>query len=257
MDFLKLTPAMAVCLILLSTVPGDAQLAIEVFVPRMFRAADGLSLRYRLYVPPAEARVRPLPAVVYLHGSGGAGTDNLKQLSGGNAAGTHLWTSEDVKARHPAFVVAPQIPDGQRWDAAGPEPAPYAGLVLELLDGLAREFSIDRDRIYLLGQSLGGYGTWDLISKRPDAFAAAVPLCGGGDPKRVSAARGVAIWAFHGAKDQVVPVTKSREMVAALQAAGGSVKYTEYPETGHDVWTVAFAEPALPDWLFAQRRRGR
>ena len=101
---------------------------------------------------------------------------------------------------------------------------------------------LDPDRVYLTGQSLGGHGTWDIISKRPDLFAAAVPLCGNGNPSRVAAARRLPIWAFHGAQNPLVPVTGSRDLVAALRAVGSPVKYTEYPDVGHDVWTV-------PTWI--------
>jgi predicted peptidase len=191
---------------------------------------------------------------VYLHGAAGAGTDNLRQITGGNTRGTHVWTTAPVQTRYPAFVVAPQLPDGTTWHSPDAELSPYAELVLELLTRLAGDYSIDPDRVYLVGQSLGGFGTWDLISKRPDVFAAAVPLCGGGSAARVAAARRVAIWAFHGALDQTVPVARSRVLVAALRAAGSSVKYTEYPDVGHDVWTRAFAERDLPAWLFAQKR---
>ena len=130
-------------------------------------------------------------------------------------------------------------------------------LVLELVASLSKEFAIDSDRVYLVGQSLGGRGTWDLISKRPDLFAAAVPLCGDGSATRISKARAVPVWAFHGARDEVIPVTASRELVAALKAAGSSVKYTEYPDTGHNVWTRAFSEKDLAEWMFMQRRPKR
>jgi len=176
------------------------------------------------------------------------------QITGGNTRGTHLWTAPSTQARHPAFIIAPQIPVGNVWSASGPELSLDAELVIQLIANLSREFSIDPDRVYLIGQSLGGFGVWDLIAKRPDFFAAAVPLCGGGDPARIIAARRVPIWAFHGAKDEVVAVMRSREMVAALRAAGSTIKYTEYPNTGHDVWARAFSEPTLPQWLFAQRR---
>jgi predicted peptidase len=232
-----------------------AQDLVDGFAARTFVGKNGTKMQYRLFVPDQKARTRPLPAIVYLHGSGGIGSDNLKQISGGNTNGTHVWTTARMQARYPAFVVAPQLPAGERWDRQGGDGlAPYAQLVIELLDSLSREFTIDHARIYLTGQSMGGIGTWDLITKRPDAFAAAVPLCGAGTPARAAAAKGVAIWAFHGAKDDTVPVSGSRDMVAALRASGSNVKYTEYPDVGHDVWSRAYADPQLPGWLFAQQR---
>jgi predicted peptidase len=240
---------------LMTSTSATAQEVVDGFLGKVLRAADGSMLPYRLFLPDAAARARPLPLIVYLHGGGGAGRDNLKQISGGNTNGTHVWTGPEIQRRHPAFVVAPQLPDDEQWAAPALDRlAPYSALVIELLASLAKEFRIDPDRIYLTGQSRGGRGTWDIISKRPELFAAAVPLCGDGDSSRVRAARHLPIWAFHGAKDETIPVAGSRELVAALRAAGSTVRYTEYPDVGHNVWTVAYLERELPDWLFQQRR---
>lgn len=238
------------------TFPIGAQGVTDGFVSREFRGSGGVTLPYRLFVPDTTARV-PLPVVVYLHGSGGVGTDNIKQISGGNSNGTHLWATGMMQARHPSFVLAPQLPGENEWAGKGSEVAPYAGLVLELLASLSREFLIDADRVYVVGQPLGGFGVWDLVSKRPELFAAAIPLCGGGDRTRISAARGIPIWAFHGARDETVPVDRSRELVGALRTVGSPIKYTEYPDMGHDVWTRAFSEAGLPDWLFSKKREPR
>ena len=102
----------------------------------------------------------------------------------------------------------------------------------------------------MTGQSLGGYATWEMISRHPRRFAAALPLCGGGDGARIVAARTLPIWAFHGTKDPVVPVEESRELVAVLRRVGSPVKYTEYADVGHDAWTRAYAEPELAEWMF-------
>jgi predicted peptidase len=254
----RVMTTVATLAILLCASIGQAQEVVDGFAARTFVGADGVRMPYRLFVPDQQARRRPLPIVIYLHGGGGVGTDNLRQISGGNRNGTHVWATPQAQARHPAFVVAPQLPDGNRWDARGEEGiAPYASLVIELLGNLSREFAIDLDRVYLTGQSLGGFGTWDLITKRPEVFAAAVPLCGGGAPSRARVARNLPIWVFHGAKDEVVRVAGSREMVAALRGVGSAVRYTEYPDVGHDVWTVAYVERGLADWLFGQKRVSR
>ncbi len=213
---------------------------------------------YRIFTPKAFDTDGPLPMVVYLHGGGGAGADNVKQISGGNTNGTHVWTTAEHQAKHPSFVVAPQLPGSHRWknrDSASL--SEYAQLTVELLGTLRREFNIDPDRLYLTGQSRGGGGTWDIITKRPHLFAAAIPLCGGGDPSKASAIQDLPIWAFHGARDPKVPVERSREMVDALRQRGSTVRYTEYPEVGHAVWEKAYLEPALIDWLFAQRKNKR
>lgn len=232
------------------------QLTPAPFAPRMF-AHNGKLMPYRLFVPEGAVPDRPLPLVVWLHGAAGLGTDNRAQISvGGNEVGSRLWVRPDIQAKYPAFVVAPQSPPNELWGSpASAKVTTFGQLTLDLIDALAREFPIDRDRVYLLGQSRGGIGVWDLISKRPEVFAAAVPLCAQGDPKRIAAAHDVKVWVFHGAKD-TMPVANARDMVAALTSAGGTVRYTEYPDLGHEIWTRAFAEPDLPAWLFAQRRQG-
>jgi predicted peptidase len=236
----------------------DVQDAVDGFVARSFKAPSGETMPYRLFIPDAAARRERLPLILYLHGGGGIGTDNLKQISGGNTNGTHTWTTPEAQRRHPVFVLAPQLPQNRLSQAGRPDAwSPSLDTVLEILAAVSREFAIDSDRVYVTGQSMGGYGTWGFISRRPELFAAAVPLCGGGDAARIAAARMLPIWAFHGAQDPLVAVTESREMVAALRGAGSSVKYTEYPDVGHDVWTRAYSERELPEWLFRQRRSSK
>jgi predicted peptidase len=246
------------CMMIGASAASEAQYTVDGFAARTLVGSNGMVMPYRLFIPDEKKRTQPLPAIIYLHGAGGIGTDNFKQIAGGNSTGTHLWVTPEMQARHSAFVIAPQMAPGNVWDNRRAEGlAPSAQLVIELLEQLSREFAIDRNRIYVTGQSLGGYGTWDLITKRPDLFAAAVPLCGIGTPSRASAVRDMPIWVFHGAKDDLVPVTASREMVAALKAVGSTVRYTEYADVGHGVWERAYAEPELPNWLFAQRRKAR
>ena len=222
--------------------------AIDGFVARQFRGAAG-DLPYRLFIPDNYDPSRAYPLIVYLHGGAGVGRDNVAQISGGNRIGSHLWTSSELQARQPSFVVAPQSVD-KGWQ-------PRAQLVVDLIAALGKEFNLDRTRYYVTGQSMGGYGTWDLIVRWPNLFAAAVPLCGGGRVDAVDAIRDLPIWVFHGARDQTVPVEQSREIVNALRQLKSQVKYTEYPDVGHDVWTRAYREPDLITWLFAQRRQQR
>jgi predicted peptidase len=225
------------------------------FAPRMF-SKDGKTMPYRLFVPDVTARREPTPLVVWLHGASGLGTDNLRQISeGGNDIGSRLWVRPELQARHPAFVVAPQMPAGFTWgNPASEKLTDYGALVIDLVEALAREFPIDRHRIYVVGQSMGGIGVWDLISKRPEMFAAAVPVCAMANVQRVTVASGVKVWAFHGAQDPGMLVSGAREVVAAFKAAGGVIKYTEYADGGHDIWSRAFADPDLPALLFAQKR---
>lgn len=238
----------------LASVAND-DATLDGFVAREYQSATGVKLPYRLFIPNSANSDQELPLILYLHGSGGAGTDNRKQLSGGNARGTHVWIESSAQERHPAFVLAPQIPETSSWHSSSDESTPHVVALLELLDELRSELHIDARRVYVVGQSRGGFGVWDLIARHPDLFAAAVPLCGGGDMKRILSARNVAVWAFHGAKDDTVLVARSREMVDALRTVNSSVRYTEYPDVGHDVWIRAFEERDLPEWLFSQQRR--
>ena len=225
------------------------------FAPRAF-SKDGKVMPYRLFTPDAAARGEPLPLVLWLHGVSGVGTDNLRQITeGGNDLGSRLWVRPEIQAKYPSFVVAPQMPSLQNWGMPASEKlTTYGQLVVDLIDALTREFPIDRQRIYVVGQSMGGIGVWDLISKRPELFAAAVPVCASSDVRRVAAGVPVKVWAFHGAKDPGMPVAHARDLVAAFKAAGGTIKYTEYADGGHDIWTRAFADPHLPGWLFSQQR---
>jgi predicted esterase len=138
--------------------------------------------------------------------------------------------------------------------AAGKNPSTPMRLTLEVLDQLRKEFSLDDHRLYITGLSMGGYGTWDVIARHPKLFAAAVPVCGGGDENNAPLIKDIPIWCFHGGADPTVPTERSRNMIKALKDAGGNPKYTEYPGVGHNSWDKAYSEPELPKWLFAQKR---
>jgi len=171
----------------------------------------------------------------------------------------------DAGEANPCFLVAPQCPVGSKWvevpwDFQGPhqtpeEPSPAMRLTMELLDALEDEFSIDPDRRYVTGLSMGGFGTFDLLVRRGQYFAAGIPICGGLDESRAKEIAHVPFWVFHGSNDPAVPVVRSRSAVEALKAAGGDPKYTEYEGMGHNVWSRAYHEPELRDWLFRQHRR--
>ena len=125
-------------------------------------------------------------------------------------------------------------------------------LVVQILGAVEKEFRIDSSRIYVTGQSMGGYGTWDIVLRHPNRFAAAVPVCGAGDPTQAKSIAHIPIWAFHGDKDTAVPTKGSREMIEALKQAGSKGKYTEYPGVGHNSWSRAWSEEDLVPWLFKQ-----
>jgi predicted peptidase len=229
-------------------------------VDRSFRSKTGLVLPYRLYVPLDYLQSKRYPLVLVLHGSGERGHDNRKQLQNGVLA----FCEPKLQRKQAAFVVYPQCPEGARWVESDwnagsydltqvPLSAPLSA-ALDLMSTLEQEFTIDRGRLLVTGLSMGGYGTWDVILRYPDRFAGGMPLCGGGDPRQAAAARKVPVWAFHGAKDDTVPVAGARKMVQALRKAGGHVRYTEYPTVGHAVWDKAYADQNALRWLIGQRR---
>lgn len=220
-----------------------------------FAAGTFAHLPYRLFSPELR-RGKRYPLVLWLHGGGGRGDDNLQQLREGNAIGARIWTEPKQQAANPCFVVAPQCPANAMWTTIGERVRPTEQLwrVVDLLANLQTGLPVDPARVYVTGQSMGGYATWALLAECPAAFAAAVPICGGGDSETAKRMTGVPVWAFHGAQDRAVPVERSRTMIAAIRAAGGRPRYTEYRDVDHVVWTRAFAEPALLPWVFAQRR---
>ena len=215
---------------------------------------------YRLFRPEAKAK---LPLVMYLHGSGGLGDDNEKQLGLGNVFGTRVWLLPENQKKFPCFVVVPQTDRGWvRYDlsqqAEGPPKVlPGLGdgsrLALEIVDGLRREFAIDERRIYVMGQSMGGAGTWNMITYRPRFFGAAVICCGSVSLEDGSGSIETPLWSFQGDSDQTVPPSLSRDRIEARRKAGGHPLYTEYARVDHNVWQWAFTEPELVRWLFSQR----
>lgn len=222
------------------------------------------ALPYRMLKPDryGKAGQERYPLVIFLHGLAERGTDNQKQLCNGVEA----FAGDAARKNHPCFLMVPQCPPDGLWcriTAAADtrrnlplaqNPTEPAALVLELIDAVCRDYRVDTDRIYLTGVSLGGYGTWDLIARRPELFAAAMPVCGGGDPAQAGKLAHMPVWAFHGDHDPLVPVERSRDMITALQKAGGKPNYTEYKDANHDSWTPTYKNPDVLEWLFRQRK---
>jgi len=352
------TLTIAIVIVMLGSVPANSQTqeperveqvteqlkALRVhFDKETFTAPDGKVLPYRLFKPQNRDSGAKYPLVVYLHGGQGRGTDNIKNVSGGNVYGACVWALGENQSERPCFVLAPQLltgvstrrnsemavrgeRTGDQWklimdsSGAGREAAltlrkkdgawegyftmerttqkmPVSGLsfengvlrctvgdflkfdlnvdgdscvgtssrvggeasgrrVMALIKSIMSEFSIDANRVYVTGQSMGGRGTWSMIALYPDVFAAAVPVCGVGDLESAPdiVKNKIAVWAFHGTDDPLVPVENSRKMVAALKEAGGRPKYTEYPGVKHNSWVNAYLDPELARWLFEQRR---
>jgi predicted esterase len=209
----------------------------------------GNTLPYRLFRPPGfEEPEGSFPLVLFLHGAGERGDDNVAQVSSHIDGLIRATQSE----RFSAFLLAPQVPLGEGWSNFGSsQPAPAMELTLGIIEELKAAYAIDASRLYVTGLSMGGFGTWDVIAKFPEMFAAAAPMSGGGDPGQAGAMRGVPIWAFHGSADTTVPVQGTRLMVDALTQAGGSPIYSE-TSGGHIIWGPLYEDPSqeLYPWMF-------
>jgi predicted peptidase len=198
-----------------------------------------VTLGYLLYLPKDYAQEDSWPLMLFLHGAGERGDDLQRVKLHGPpkliAAGREF----------PFIVVSPQCPKDRWWE-------PFE--LTALLDEIVEKYKVDRDRIYVTGLSMGGFGTWNLVAFTPDRFAALAPICGGGESFAAKRLARVPAWVFHGAKDLLVPLERSQKMVEAMKKNGGSVKLTVYPEAGHDSWTAAYNDPELYRWLLEQKR---
>lgn len=230
--------------------------AIEI---RTHQGADGTEYKHLLVRPKEVKAGETYPLVVFLHGAGERGSDPA-------VLAKHFFPamlSEEYRERFPCFILAPQCPSGERWGSldwrtgedSGEMTAPLAA-VKALVGSALEEFPIDEDRLYLTGLSMGGYGTWDWTTREPGFWTAAAPICGAGDTKKAAAVKDLPLWVAHGDQDNAVPVERSREMVAAVVAAGGHPIYVEYPGVAHDSWTPAYGTPdGLIAWLFRQGKK--
>ncbi len=239
------------------------------YVKKLF-IRQGDTLRYRMLYPDAYNKKKSYPVITVLHGSGERGSNNEAQLLHGGS----LFQQEDLRKRFPSFVIFPQCPADSAWnvftrhpDSTGiagwmPEvhvadrPTRPALLVKALLDSLVGAKAATANQMYIGGLSLGGFGTFDMIERYPRFFAAAFPICGGGDTSAAHQfAKTVSVWIFHGDSDRTVDVRNSRNYYTVLKSRGADVKYTEYPGVGHNSWDNAFAEADLLPWLFSKRRQ--
>lgn len=215
------------------------------FVSKTLKMKNQRDRMYAVFVPPQYATnpTHRWPLILFLHGSGECGSDGIKHTT----QGLPVYISKHAN-RFPFLVVMPQA---QQTAFRGPE----AAAVWAILDEVDRNYRVDHDRIYLTGLSMGGIATWEMAVLRPDVFAAIVPVCGFAPNEYLSNIKDLPVWAFHGALDQNVSVSGSRDAIAALRKLGATPKYTEYPDQAHVCWDRAYAEPGLYKWLLKQRRR--
>lgn len=193
---------------------------------------------YLLYLPKEYNSVgKKWPMIVFLHGSGERGNDLNKVKVHG------IPKIVEERDDFPFVAVSPQCPEHSFWSAE------MDALNL-LINEIVENYNVDPERIYLTGLSMGGYGTWTMAITYPDRFAAIAPICGGENPARAAAAlKSVPVWVFHGAKDTIVPLSESEQIVEALQKVGGNVKFTVYPDEDHDSWTETYNNPELYEWF--------
>lgn len=228
-----------------------------------------MTLPYRYLRPLQYDATKRYPLIIFLHGAGHKGSDNERQLLIGGA----YFLRDSIRNNYPAYVLFPQCPPGDLWasfetseepvthkvDVSFPfykTPTTVSGTLMALLDSLQRIDAIDTSRIYMGGLSQGAMGVLDLIARYPERFAAAFAICGAGKAKTAEQfANKVSLWLFHGEKDDVIPVSFSRDYFKRLQKAGADVRFTEYKDTNHDSWTQAFREPTLLEWLFSKANR--
>ena len=223
------------------------------------------TMPYRVLFPHNYDAAKSYPLIFFLHGSGERGSDNKMQL----VHGADLFQSKATMEKFPAIVVFPQCPAGDSWSNlsftnqtgirqfqfnVGGTPTSAMKLLQELLFTIIKEHKIDKNRIYVGGLSMGGMGTFELVYRNPNLFAAAFPICGGANVKTAKQLTNLSWWIFHGEQDDVVPHEFSVQMAKAIKRHGGDVKLTLYPEAGHDSWTPAFAEKELLSWLFSNEK---
>jgi len=201
-----------------------------------------LSCKYLLFLPEDYGQEQKRwPLILFLHGAGERGDDLNKVKVHGPPK------IVETRKDFPFIVVSPQCPEDDWWTKK-------TEVLINLLDDIVARYDVDTERIYLTGLSMGGYGSWALASEYPDRFAAVVPICGGGNRIMSIFLKDMPIWAFHGAKDSVVPVEESKDLVEAINARGGNAKLTIYPDANHDSWTETYNNQEVYDWLLEHRR---
>jgi predicted peptidase len=218
-----------------------------------YQGNDGKKLKYRFYNPSKNGNKKKYPLAIHFHGAGSRGDNNTSQLYLAKKVNTN---------KYPCFVFAPQCPANKKWVSTdwrklshkmSVKPNAQMAMAMAAIDEIIKKYPVDTSRIYVYGQSMGGFATWEIICRRPKMFAAAVPVCGGADEKQAKRITAIPVWIFHGKLDPVVKAERSRNMFAALKKAGGKPKYTEYPKVKHNAWSYSYS-PKLFEWLFSQKK---
>lgn len=224
----------------------------------------GHVLPYRFYMPDNNSeKGTKYPLVIFFHGAGEKGFDNRSQFQRFNP--TEFWK------KYPCYVLAPECPErtpqtsnaesvwvntlfGAREHQMAKEATWPMQMAISLIQEIMHKYPVDDKRVYVTGLSMGGFATWEIMQRKGTWFAAAIPVCGGGDPNYASKIVDIPIWAFHGSADRTVPVECSRYMIEAIRSKGGNPKYTEYPGVDHDAWSPTYSNTEVWDWLFRQKK---
>jgi predicted peptidase len=240
----------------------------ERFEGRTYVAPSGDSILYRFLAPDGYDPDQRYPLVVCLHGRSGRGLNNVRNIGANRPA--QVLSEPEMRERYPSFLLAPQTPPDRSWGYALDDSVmagfhrrarggrsmgvPIDEPVMALIRDVVERWPVDPDRIYLTGQSMGGAGSWYLAATHPQTFAAVMPICGFASPSYADSLADVPVWAFHGELDAGISANFSRDMVAAIRAAGGSPRYTEFEGIGHACMPLVFDDPDVLEWLFAQKR---
>ncbi len=225
------------------------------FFKKMYTDKKGYQMPYRVYVPANYDANKKYPLIFFFHGGSGRGFNNEQQIMHENAKGTHIWTLPANQAQFPAFVLAPQCSIDENWgDPDMNDVNAKLQMALDVLAAVEKDYSIDSDRIVLVGQSMGGLGVWALLQNMPDKWAAAVVLESYDNFTNEKGIARVPLWLFQGDMDLTVPVDLVRTMVKQLRKANARLRYTEYHKMNNEIWDRAFGEPELVPWVAAQKR---
>ena len=252
------------CCFLFCAIVGSAQYTS--YQKNIFTDKAGHALPYRL-LPPVDVEAdTSYPLIVFLHGSGERGDENERQLIHGGK----LFADSMRRVKFPAYVLFPQCPKGITWSSVKIDTSRYPLILsydykskpswpmtatIELIEQISNTYGINKSRIYISGLSMGGMGVFEFVYRYPNLFAAALPICGGGNPKQYDKrVRDIPFRIYHGAADKAVDVSESRQMVKRLKELGSKVEYIEYPGVGHNSWNNAFADPEFLTWMFQQKQ---
>ncbi len=221
----------------------------------------GTTIPYRLYLPSNYDATKEYPLLVVLHGAGERGNNNESQL----AHMIRALYDQNASPLADAIVFCPQCPENQQWvdtpwangnySSAAVAESNELKCVIDIIAKLKKDYSVNDERVYAMGLSMGGFGTWDLLTRHSDIFAAGVPICGGGDPLKAKELAKLPIWTFHGSADGVVPPSGTKAMANAINKQNPeNFHYEEFQGMDHGIWeTVAGREDVLK-WLFEQSK---